>query len=130
MREIEFRGLTYDCEWEYGNVSLYDDDKIASIRTAYEVIEVKYETVGQFINYYDMNKRKIFEGDVVEYEDHGMCDTVLNANTYRRGKVVFDECRFCFVNDNDQWADPYEGEIYNIEVIGNVHQNPKLLNEV
>ena len=92
---------------------------------AYHIIP---ETVGQFTVLTDKNGKKIFEGDIILYK--------IPDGSYAYGIVKFretNEVGFCVEwfnrhdsgwlrNDIEFWAKYRE-----IEVIGNIHDNPELL---
>ena len=72
----------------------------------------------------DLNGVEIFEGDIVKV-------TVNNYGTGERfeqiEKVVYEDCRFCF-NDGFYYSETIKYSGYeNKEVIGNVYENPELL---
>ena len=80
--------------------------------------EVIPETVGQYTGLKDKNGVRIFEGDIVSIAKYG-------GLIY---KVVYVPCRYELVNSkgvNCFVLDIYKSE--NIEVIGNIHDNPELL---
>ena len=80
--------------------------------------EVIPETVGQYTGLTDKNGVRIFEGDIVSLVKH---DGLIY-------KVVYVPCRYELVNSkgvNCFVLDIYKSE--NIEVIGNIHDNPELL---
>lgn len=103
--------------------------------------EVERETVGQFSGWTDKKDQKIFEGDIVELESHGYIPTL------ERGVVVFkDGCfgieyqsavarkfgwdkTFHRIGTISEWRDMgASGTItYTYEVIGNIYDNPELL---
>ena len=96
-------------------------------------IEVVPETVGQYTGLTDKNGTKIFEGDIVTYEDaeadyEGYHDNVfLNC-----GEVELSAWDgICFTNlQTVEMSDLYESEtIVDCEVIGNVYDNPELMEE-
>lgn len=117
MREILFRGKKIDGgEWIKG---FYAENGHGSSniqpKGKFLACLVKPETVGQFTGLLDKNGKKIFEGDI------------LKAGNGHIGYADFSEggfvlvCR-CHANLTDLY-----GAIQ--EVIGNVHDNPKLLKE-
>ena len=127
MREIKilFRGKRIDNgEWIEGSLlgidwcdkpSTYSIAPNTPVSVFYSVIP---ETVGQYTGLTDKNGVRIFEGDIVSLVKH---DGLIY-------KVVYVPCRYELVNSkgvNCFVLDIYKSE--NIEVIGNIHDNPELL---
>lgn len=143
MREIKFRGRKSNGEWVYGDLMQFYNNGhrmncVAICST--QVDEVLTNTVGQFTGLHDKNGKEIYEGDIL----------LLPANTkvkaYEKGDFVEDKFvqRFAVV-----WAKqcqgyglclPYEAKyeapdvvgmaaVDRMFVIGNIHDNPELLNE-
>ena len=123
MREILFRGqTTKDKEWVYGDL-LHDgyDYDVAIWEKEYKLVtEVSTETIGQFTGLTDKNGKKIFEGDIVK-------DIFLNSRKMYEVKFTTD-CNCGFEPFCEQI---YDGEMLiepqDCEVIGNIHDNPELL---
>ena len=136
MREILFRGKNIDNgKWIYGGyVHLHkttycyagsDDGNNDIHRIVFErmtdwnlpnqhmMADVLPETVGQFTGLVDKNGVRIFEGDIVRYEDD-------------IGYVIYngDDARFLLDSPNRYISMDYSNEF---EVIGNIHDNPELL---
>ena len=125
MREVLFRGKRTDNgKWVKGylyithigahEIGSYDAE-INIERFTFDVIP---ETVGQYTGLTDKNGKRIFEGDIVSLVKH---DGLIY-------KVVYVPCRYELVNSkgvNCFVLDIYKSE--NIEVIGNIHDNPELL---
>ena len=119
MREILFRAkrLT-DQKWTYGDFTevVGDCPRILSNEdvTMYAVIP---ETVGQYTGLKDKNGKKIFEGDAVWFSDEK-----------ERGVVCFDEIDACFSVRFDTFDATFDHLYSNeLEIIGNVHDNPELM---
>lgn len=138
MREYIFRGKRKgDKEWQFGHLHIIEWDKPAKAKGDYidyrilgrhnECWYVDPETVGQYTGLKDKNGVKIFEGDILErgnargsvsYSDK-LCRFVFRWKTYDKFRPdFFKECAL---------AD-FAG-IHLAEVIGNIHDNPELLNE-
>ena len=133
MRDILFRGKDAETgKWIYGWVFGEKAESIIELDTQYvseEGVEAYYtsvvipETVGQYTGLDDKNGVKIFEGDVVRY---------LNSIESGNGVVIFDACAFLF-----NWIDIDEIDSLlryfqcskELEVIGNVHDNPEAMGE-
>ena len=148
-REIVFRGKRIDTgEWVEGYYAkqsnhacfahelkythfIYQDVFMDFGLGGLKKIEVVPETVGQYTGLTDKNGTKIFEGDIVTYEDaeadyEGYHDNVfLNC-----GEVEISAWDgICFTNRQTvEMSDLYESEtMVDCEVIGNIYDNPKLL---
>lgn len=83
---------------------------------------VKSETVGQYTGLTDKNGKKIFEGDVVCVNDR-LKPYSEKLSTFI-GYVDHKNASFVIVGDaftHYRWLD------YEVEVIGNIHDNPELL---
>lgn len=130
MREILFKGKvryngTYFSvnDWVYGSLIIRNkrvfiyvnkEDNFGNIIRVIEV-EVIPETVGQFTGLKDKNKNRIFEGDAtnvgeyVVFED-GIFGTTYTGNQQGISRLSQKRCE-------------------HLEIIGNIHDNPELLNK-
>ena len=152
MREILFKGKRIDNgEWVEG---CYYESKMSGVYILepyieeieedgliiyddFNVYEVIPETVGQYTGLTDKNGVKIFEGDIVEYND---------GYDYFKGEVTFENGAFgigcdeiigisngCSDNFENLWQLFWNQEVtdepmlYYCSVIGNIHDNPELL---
>lgn len=145
MREYLFRGKSIENGgWVYGNLIKrlnYDElsVKYCSIQeitstSRYNSARVIPETVGEYTGLCDKNGNKIFEGDIVKFTD-----TTFGYSHI--GEVCFDKGSFCIlyefygqkelhrIGKTDKWQDMgASGTItYSYKVIGNIHDNPELL---
>ncbi len=130
-REILFRGKHVDNgEWVYGLPS-YDTDGYVTEISAYKGLGcsraymVIPETVGQYTGKDDKNGRKIFEGDMVKTKKYGKVIGHTNVNDYDVFKVTYEPAVFRLTNNNRGFELVGIGTDY--EVIGNIHDNPELL---
>ena len=143
MREIKFRGKRKDDgKWVYGCLveanrtyiqlktiripiskesplfEMFDKDE-DSVVCKYEVIP---ETVGQYTGLLDKNGKEIYEGDILK--------NVLNIMVdHEPFEIVFDNDMGCWCwADAEGNIDPFYSSIAkNSVVIGNIHDNPELL---
>jgi hypothetical protein len=120
MREILFRGkLADNGYWIFGSLFTRINERyIIPLPIVTSKCLVDPATVGQFTGLTDKNGKKIFEGDIIE-------------NIDGRAIVFFDKtpCGF-YMRFLDAYDDtPLDmGEMWDeTEVIGNIHDNPELL---
>ena len=133
MREILFRGKRADNgEWIYGDLRNYEKSGVKAIfsHELLQRIKVAPETVGQYTGLKDKNGKKIFEGDIVRYPD---CVLYAEYNGgCNEGVVDWCEETMCFYFTN-RWSaemedfDVVERKMIDVEVIGDIHDNPELL---
>lgn len=122
MREIIFRGKRKsDGKWWEGYLTVVFQHTYiekANENEAFRFV-VDPETVGQFTGLTDKNGKRIFEGDILKR-------TNGNKSVWY---VDYKNCAFCANQSNCNYACEL-GELLDqieLEVIGNVHDNPELL---
>ena len=72
-------------------------------------------TAGQYTGLTDKNGKKIFEGDIVEYKEE-------------YGEIAYDDKQAMFIVQFDTWCTDFDHIYpYELEIIGNIHDNPELL---
>lgn len=133
MRAINFRGQTLNSvkddkgnvvtewkSWVYGDL-LHRPNGVLHILTldeekgVYENHIITTDTFGQFTGVTDKNGKEIYEGDIVRWIDsdgHERIDSVKRING-----------GLCLCNS--QYS---VGSYYGLEVVGNIHDNPELIN--
>ena len=139
MREILFRGQTrrkgekvtiggtpVPSNWVYGGVAYTKPDTYSSIIYQAEPEIHKYpvyaDTVGQYIGITDKNGTKIFEGDIIRITD----DDDVYIVEYNDEEAIFEatgqfNC-ICYNFSSDLFRS-------DVEVIGNIYDNPELMEE-
>lgn len=141
MREILFRGKRIDddeggwVEGYYASQSNYSCTNRKNIHFilrdecrdigmgGLEYYEVDPETVGQYIGQTDKNGTKIFEWDIVKCTDDTGIENIFI--------IMWDSRRAMFYLDSPTFkTDFYYYFADELEVIGNIHDNPELLGEL
>ena len=135
MREILFHGKRADSgEWVEGDllqIKYYNKPIIeckimpqTPVSSAYPVLS---ETIGQFTGLTDKNGVRIFEGDICRFK---------RFNDVHVGKIIFNETTASFVMKYQSIVGAYGEKATHkmllsvcddIEVIGNIHDDPELL---
>ena len=133
MREILFRGKRlHDNKWIYGNF-------VSDCEGNPHIIEPRFfcedghhlqyedntdtpvfiipETVGQYTGLTDKNGVRIFEGDIVDYISS---DVIGNPKT---GTIIVED-----MTDYDTMI--YLNHSDELQIIGNIHDNPELLQKI
>jgi len=133
MREIKFRGKRLDNgEWVYGNHYGTGQQSLELfwMNVADGIIDP--ETVGQYTGRKGSNGKKICEGDIVDW----YADELVNGGSkierieYKKCIVVWvDEFAGLMLTEQDQAGAWHFYEDMKIEIIGNIHENPELLEE-
>lgn len=134
MREYLYRGKRMDNgEWVYGDL-LHTKTRLGKIVTEICTLEMKYrvypETVGEFTGLTDTNGKKIFEGDIVSFvHDESFGRPYKITRNYEVQFVnLFSRYGLRLKNKNIHF--PFKqstASMHDVEVIGNIHDNPELL---
>lgn len=148
MREYLFRGKRENGEWLFGCLTIDDfmwDGEIKKITCIKEVPKhrggafkwepVIDETVGQFTALTDRNGKKIFEGDIVkavqteyDYDEDKEKEPIVFEVI---GEMIFEDACFGLRAKHivDFYAPMWQEDNVELEVIGNIYDNPELLGE-
>lgn len=140
MREIKFRGKRLDNgEWEYGDLLQYDDGSVCigvhsknytddgfNVGQYHHIAPVNEDTVGEYTGLKDRKGIAIYEGDVIRSplsEDKTRPHRIF----YHTGNAAFmgaliDRKELCYLRLDQDWI--YK---FGKEVIGNIHDNPELI---
>ena len=138
MHELLFRGQTrkkgdkvwmngnpIDGNWEYGGI--FQGEGCYSVLYTYEPIEkrvVYTDTIGQYTGMTDKNGTKIFEDDILKLKRHiyvvewkNGCLYAVQKNYLKAGVSVVYKLIHLLVEDG-------------AEIIGNIHDNPELIENI
>ena len=136
MREILFRGKQVDNgEWIEGfytqKMNPYTPNGLPIKHFILDLApfgaDVLPETIGQFTGLTDKNGVRIFEGDICRFK---------RFNDVHVGKIIFNETTASFVMKYQSIVGAYGEKATHkmllsvcddIEIIGNIHDNPELL---
>lgn len=129
MRDILFRGKqTTNGDWVEGNLFVSNSPNTATqilmgtdiYRKSYDVVP---STVGQYTGLTDKNGKKIFEGDIIDTPDR------LVKVVWFEGNAQFDLHFIRYTNDITitNFKGIHMRDLKEYEVIGNIHDNPELL---
>lgn len=132
-REILFRGKRLDSgKWTYG----YYTEACANFVMNTAVIEtnrndvlVERDTIGQYTGLTDKNGIKIFEGDIVHILGNQDVEDWKNVNY--NALITFLDGGFCAIDGTEEEHGFRRYSLcrmdFDLEVIGNIHDNPELL---
>lgn len=137
MREILLRGQTLrygekvklngekiKSNWVYGGIFPQNGEGDFAIIYQQKPTIKKYpvyaDTVGQYTGMLDKNGTKIFEGDIVDFSDRS------DGDSYGVIKYDTNETEFAIVYDSIYTGLGRQYHSRDIEVIGNIYDNPEL----
>ena len=130
MREILFRGKrTINGDWVYGDFvhgngrkSLLDSIFVYDSETqSFNDYEINPSTIGQYTGLTDKNGKRIFEGDIVK------TDKFSEPNKQYIIKYDLQFGAFIGQDRYNVYFVTFDGDSGEFEVIGNITDNPELL---
>ena len=126
--KVRLDGTPVESNWVYGSGVFAANDDSAIIyqsKPEFKKYSVYRDTVCQYTGMNDINGRKIFEGDIVHCKAR-----IDHANMF----VTFEDGKFVMVlceefTTHKRGLGHYEIECFDKEVIGNIYDNPELIDE-
>lgn len=129
MREIRFRGKGVDGKWWYGEMKPEGENHI-NLPTFFANLHaggIKPETVGDYIGQKDKNSKEMYEGDISKIT----CVCGHTANLPVKSKDGYNGY-YLDAKYQHNWSDDQLRLAWpemHCEVIGNIYDNPELLEE-
>ncbi|MEN6375496.1 MAG: YopX family protein [Smithella sp.] len=138
MKEIKFRGMSLSGEWFCGLLSHSNGRNMMQPVTGYYISNsagqpwayaVRPETIGQFIGRRDKNGKEIYEGDVCRFSVPMSLYIGKSENNRFIGEIKWDDSELGYYLLSNNGHHPYVRLwiAMDIEVIGNIYENPELL---
>lgn len=128
MRTIKFRGRSCGF-WAHGNLHIRKHDEYGDCAYIIGFTQnpsstiVDINTIGQFTGLHDKNGKEIYEGDIIRYSLDGGRKDIGYIGFHARS------ASFRVIAEHTDYGIGNRGELHelNLEVIGNIYDNPELL---
>lgn len=120
MEEIKFR--VYDKEekcFHYFTLT-----NILQYKKEFEKHIINGDKFDLFVGLKDKNGKEIYEGDIVNFEHY---NKIFKDKIYY---IIYENCNFVIKSKEGDNFWIGSKSILNIEIIGNIHENPELIKEV
>lgn len=131
--EIKFRGKRIaNGKWVYGSLLLWPDGccTILESKDGCNYVwkrDIDPDTVGQFTGLKDRNGKEVYENDILRVYDRKTYFNIIVS--WSKEAVAFMAC-YCDKNQSPlSWFSNLLPNGYEIEVLGNIHDNPELLED-
>ena len=138
MRQIKFRGQDIASnKWLYGDLRYHKDDVCIFEREGNKGEQVKRETVGQYTGLHDRKDQEIYEGDIlfVEFDDKSGGNQLVGWNEEMASWGAMNVYDYQTLKEGYDWPEfmnytllAYLKHAIICEVVGNIHDNPELMN--
>lgn len=108
---------------ESGQVVVVEQESVAS---SPDYVFVDHLVIMQSTGLKDKNGKEVFEGDILAFETD---DEVINVNVFwdeEHALFMFESKKY---NEQEPLAELVENNTYPFEIIGNIYENPELLED-
>ena len=141
-REIEYRGQDKDNNWVHGDLIHGVNAKKGNLyilplerNLAYapncdtlDGVKIENKTIGQFTGLRDKNGVKIYEGDILkiketQFQIGGLHQVAFYEDRYITYSILYND-----IDQANKHPLAYQIEYADAHVIGNIYDNPELLN--
>lgn len=131
---LKFRAWMKSLKWMCDVTNISFDSKFVDIcqqgdTERYTEMSVEFDeiTLMQSTGLFDKNGKEIFEGDIVQFEDCYEVSDFLYINT---GIIEWCQGGFHVTNrDSVLMEDLLDGDSLDVTIIGNIYENPELLED-
>ena len=120
--KVRIDGSPVESSWFYGNGVLQGKGDFSIIylnEPTFEKLSVYTDTLGQYTGLTDMNEKKIFEGDIVQ--------NIITKETAIVRWYTEHSAFMLYDKNNNKVYFLYDNDFNKIEIIGNIYDNPELL---